>query len=432
MKSSYFLPILFLPFTISLYGQQSLTLNDAISTALKNNFDITIARNEADIDKANNTKGNAGMLPSVNLNGNGGYNLNNVHQKQSAGTVNNYNPQSTYVIGANAELSWTLYDGGKMFVTKKKLEQIEALGELQFRAKVLDVTYNVIAAYYDIVRQKQTLKSFNEAINYNKQRVLITQTGFNAGTLDKTQLLQAQIDLNVAKENAINQKYAISAAQKALNYLLGKDPSSIYDTADTITQSAIPDKASLMQKYETSNADIVALKKQMDVANLSLKEAQKGYMPTVNVTGGYYYSQTHNSAGATLFNRTNGLQFGGTLTIPLFNGGEKKRKENVAKIELQSAQISLDNTILQGKTELDNAYTDYENQRDLLLIEKENNTLAKENLEISLQRLQQGQTTSLEVHQAQENYVQSSTRLINFEYNLKMRETKLKQMISEL
>jgi outer membrane protein TolC len=68
----------------------------------------------------------------------------------------------------------------------------------------------------------------------------------------------------------------------------------------------------------------------------------------------------------------------------------------------------------------------------LLEIEKENNQYATEYLQISFNRMKFGQTNSLEVHQAQENYVQSCTRLINFRYNLKIAETKLKQFISKM
>ena len=105
---------------------------------------------------------------------------------------------------------------------------------------------------------------------------------------------------------------------------------------------------------------------------------------------------------------------------------------NTAKIQLQSAENSLRYIKLQKHTELKNALTDFENQQKLLQIEEENNELARENLEISLNRLRLGQTNSLEVHQAQEDFVQSSTRLINFKYNLKIAETKLKQLIALL
>lgn len=144
-------------------------------------------------------------------------------------------------------------------------------------------------------------------------------------------------------------------------------------------------------------------------------------------------SNTSNSEGSSLRNRVFGPQIGGTLSIPLFNGGETKRKISVARKELESAEYDLGNhKTTQVNTELLNTLTDFESQQQLLQIEKDNNQLAKENIEISIERLRLGQTTSLEVHQAQESYVQSSTRLINFEYNLKIAETRLKQLMSTL
>jgi len=103
-----------------------------------------------------------------------------------------------------------------------------------------------------------------------------------------------------------------------------------------------------------------------------------------------------------------------------------------AKIQLQSAEYDLQNIRLQVNTELLNALKGFENQQKLISIERDNNELSKENIEICLQRLKLGQSTSLEVHQAQDNYVQSSTRLINFQFNLKVAEIKLKQLISTL
>ena len=90
------------------------------------------------------------------------------------------------------------------------------------------------------------------------------------------------------------------------------------------------------------------------------------------------------------------------------------------------------NIKLQVNTLLFNTLTDFENQQQLLKIETENNQLTRENMQISFERLKHGQTTSTEVHLAEDNYVQSNTRLINFRYNLKMAETRLKQLVSEL
>jgi outer membrane protein TolC len=282
------------------------------------------------------------------------------------------------------------------------------------------------------VRQKQQLKYLQVAMNYNKERVAIAQAGFNAGTLIKSDLLQAKIDLNVINENLINQQFAIVEANKTLNQLLAQSRDAVYVISDSIPLNYSPNSVELFQKLNTSNTTILSFQKQIDIANLAVKESVSGYLPNVGFRAGYYVAQSTNPNQTIAQNRTLGPQVGGSVVIPLFSAGENKRKVSVAKIQSQSAEYDLQNIKLQVNTLLENTLAEYENQQRLLQIETENNELALENYKISLDRLRLGQTTSLEVHIAQENFVQSNTRLINFRYNLKMAETKLKQLVSAL
>jgi len=413
-------------------AQDSLSLEKAVKMALKNNFDILIANNSSTISKVNNTLGNAGMLPTVALVGSGNYSLNNRSQKNTDGTTLNSSAVSSTTVTAGAELTWTLYNGGKMFVTKNKLTEIQALGEIQYRDKVLQTLFNVIGAYYDVVRQKQQLKSINEALDYNKDRVKISQAGFNAGSLVKTDLLQAKIDLNVAMESLINQQFIIVQANKTLNQLLCITKDIDFLITDSIQLNYSPDRKELIQKLNASNTSILSFQKQIDIANLTVNEFKSGYLPIVDFNAGYYFSQSTNTNASIAQNRLVGPQIGGTIVIPLFSAGENKRKITAAKIESENATYDLQNIKLQVNTILENTLTDFENQQRLFEIETENNELALENIKISLERLRLGQSTSLEVHIAQEDYVQSNTRLINFRYNLKLSETKLKQLVSGL
>lgn len=413
-------------------GQELITVEDALQVALKNNFDILIAQNDAYIAKVNNTAGNAGMLPSLQMVGSLSYDHNNVDQKLSNGTENKYPSLASTKYSAGSQLSWTLFDGGKMFVTKNKLNEIQALGELQFKNQVLAVMYNVIAAYYDVVRQKQSLNSINEVLKYNRERLKIANAGYNAGSLIKTDVLQAQIDLNVTLENAINQQFLIDVAKKLLNKLLVKNADNVFEVSDSIPINYIPDENELKQKLYSSNANVLSFQKQIEIAKLNLKEFNTLNLPQINFNVGYYLSNTSNSLGSILKNRTFGPQFGGNIVIPLYSSGENKRKISTAKIQLQSAEYDFKNIKLQVNTDLLNALTNFKIQLQLMEIEKENNKLNKENIEISLQRLKLGQSTSLELHLAQDSYAQSSTRLINIKYNLKIAEIKLKQLMATL
>jgi len=221
MKTPAIFLFLFLFFSPMLPAQKIITVDEAIATALNNNYGIRIARSQADINKLNNTAGNAGMLPEVSLTGSDKYALNDNYQKFSAGNDATNPSLSSNAINAGVALSWTLFDGGKMFITKNKLNEIEAQGEILFRENVLQTVYDVVASYYDVVKQKQQLVSINEAMRLNEERVKISSTSFDAGLAPKTDMLQAKIDLNVYRENAILQLSAIEAAKRSLYQLLG-------------------------------------------------------------------------------------------------------------------------------------------------------------------------------------------------------------------
>lgn len=412
------------------HAQQVLTIDEAIGLALKKNFDIQIARNSSEIAKINNSAGNAGMLPKVALNGSANYGLYDQTQKSSTTGSVTHSGVKTSSYGANVELTWKLFDGGKMFVTKRKLSEIEALGELKFREQVMQTLFEVVAAYYDIIRQKQQLKAINEAIDYTTQRVKISETAFTSGSRSKTDFLQAKIDLNVYNENAIIQEVKIASGKRLLIALLGKNAGEQITVSDTIPLHFTPNRAEMEANLYAKNPTILQLQKQLEVSKLITKESNRTMLPELNFKAGYYLNNSDNSTAQFLINRSMGPQIGGTLTLPLYAGGDIRRKINLSKIDQQTAQIDLENAKLQLDIELQNALNEFESQQRLVNIETENNGLTKENLNISLQRLNYGQTTSLEVHQAQESFVQSSTRLTNLQYNLKIAEARLKQLLA--
>jgi outer membrane protein TolC len=412
-------------------AQDVLSANDAISIALKNSYSILIAANDAAINRTNNTAGNAGMLPTVAITAMDNIALKAVDQTYSNNTDPSSTKETSNSFNANIRLNWTLFDGGKMFVTKQKLEEIESLGEMQYKERVIQTVSDVTLAYYNVVKQKQQLVAINEVINYNLEQVKILKTSFDAGNTAKTNLLQAQIDLNVYQENAINQKSIIVATKKTLNQLLSRDINADFDVSGSIETSYVPNAVELVQKFYANNVSLLTLQKQVDIAQLGLKEARTLYLPQFNLDAGYDYLRSDYAIGSLKSFNSFGPQIGGTLYIPLYQGGNVRRQISVSTIQVKTTEYNLENTKLALYTQLVNALIDFEAQRELLTIEKNNRLLAKENLEISIQRLRLGETTSLELRQAQESYQESLTRLLNFEYSLKVSETMLKQLLAE-
>jgi outer membrane protein len=425
------LPVIFLLSALqTLMGQELLTPGQADSIAMKNNYDVLISRTSSEISTTDNTAGNAGMLPDIGLNITDNYARNNTSMELSSGSTINSSDAHSNSLSGKVELSWTLFDGGKMFTSKRKLDEIESLGGIRFRDQVSQTLYDVTLAYFDVVRQKQQLSSINEAISFNRERVTILQASFNAGLVPKTDLLQSQVDLNIYLENALIQETVISASKRKLNQLLARDPETPFEVLDSIELAYVPDRNDLLGKLFSNNTRVLDFQKQLEVSKLSVKELVAQRYPWITFNAGYNALLSKNSASNVLKNQTFGPQVGGTLSVPLYYGGNINRQIKIARLEETTAGYNLANVRLEVNTQLLNALTAYERAVQLLNLEKENLVLAKENLEISLQRLKLGQTTALEVRQAEESYVQSMTRKILFEYSAKEAETKLKQLVA--
>ncbi len=427
-----FLPvILFISISVAA-AQDLLTPDDAVSLALKNNYDILIATNNAAISRINNTAGNAGMLPEVAVTSSESHSVSKIDQKLSSGAESHYTGSNSNSFSTGAGLTWTIFDGGRMFITKNKLNEIQSLGELEYKDQVLQTVYDVTMAYYEIVKEKQQLVSINEVIKKNEAIVNILRTSFGAGLTPKTNLLQAQIDLNVYRESALAQITAIESAKRILNELLARDANMAFEVIDSISFEKMPDKSEMTKKLFENNTSVLMLQKQYDIASLGLKENKSSFLPRLNFNAGYNFSRSDVDNSSVLMNKSLGPQIGGTLTIPIYQAGNSNRQVRSSRLQLESAKYSLESTKLRVNSDLQNTITTYENQLELLEIERSNTQLARENLDISIERLRLGQTTTLELHQAQESYVDSQTRLINFEYSLKVAETRLKKLLSGL
>jgi outer membrane protein TolC len=152
-----------------------LSPEEAVRIALENNYDIRIAQGDADIAHLNNTKGNAGMLPNVNLVVNENFTLSAFQQKLANGNEFVSSGAPFNAANAGVQLAWTVFDGRRMFIAKNRLEQTDALGQLNMKNSVQTTAANILAAYYDITRSRMQEKALQEVIALNEERLRIAE-----------------------------------------------------------------------------------------------------------------------------------------------------------------------------------------------------------------------------------------------------------------
>ncbi|MES2621383.1 MAG: TolC family protein [Bacteroidota bacterium] len=409
------------------FCQEVLTVEQAVEIALKNNYDILLAKNEAEIADRNNTIGNAGMLPTVGATLTDNYTLNNLNQKFTNGTEINRNDVTGNNINAGVALNWTLFDGLRMFAAKGRLKRLEEIGELRFKDEMQTVVANVMNAYYDVVRAQQQVKAIDEAIRISDERVKLADMKFQLGSSSKVDFLQAKVDLNEQKSNLLTQKKVIEQRKGDLNNLLTRNIETDFSVTDSIPFNEPKAAADLEKNFQLQTAI-----KNVEVVKFQKKEAFAAFFPNLVGTVGYSYNRSQSTAGFSLFNQTYGMNAGFSLNIPLFNGLNTIRQNEIASIQIMSSQFNLEKVRFQTKLNYYKAMKDFSIAKEQLLLEEENIVLANENQKIALERFRLAQSTSIELREAQVSFVNAQTRLVNSRYAAKVAETELLRLQGEL
>lgn len=409
-----------------------LSVDDAIRMAVEKNFDVEIVKNEQQIGNINNNWGTAGLYPTINATSTVGIASNNLEQKFFDGREINRNGAILRNINAGFAVSWRIFDGMRMFASKRRLEELEKIGELSFRSQINTTVFNVIAAYYEIVQLNQQRKALQATIKFFEERKLIAESRFTIGTAPKTDFLQAEVDLNQQKGSLLAIENNIRVAKANFNNLLARKPETVFEVMDVIEPDAGLTYAALLQKAQTDNYDLLLAQSSLSVLVQQKREIISQRLPSVTLNGSYNFNQSKNSAGQFLLNRNSGPSGNVGIAIPIFQGGNIKRQEQVADIGIKNQQIVIDRLKNQVNTSLLNAYYNFQNALNLVKLEKNTLALIEENNLIATERFRKLAITSLELRQVQIDYINGQTRYINSLYMAKLAEAEMKLLAGDL
>ncbi|MEN9413804.1 MAG: hypothetical protein RLZ62_108 [Bacteroidota bacterium] len=435
MKSvslSFLLPLLASLSTLLSAQGTLLSPEEAVRIALENNYDIRIAQGDADIAHLNNTKGNAGMLPNINLVVNENFTLSAFQQKLANGNEFVSSGAPFNAANAGVQLAWTVFDGRRMFIAKNRLEQTDALGQLNLQNSVQTTAANVLVAYYDIVRSKMQERALQEVITLNEERLRIAEARLTAGFAAQTDALQARIDLNQRKADLLLQKNITATAKRNINRLLNRATDTAFDTESSITSSFAPDFNSTRDKVLARNPTILSFQKSAEIAAILVEENRTLNKPRITGNAQLSAQRTDNGAGFLLNNTQAGFTVGAGLILPLYTGGNVQRQVETARVSAMQAQMRTDNQRTIVETELANQFAALDTQKQLLALEEENLKAARENLSVSTERFRVGTTNGLEPQTAQNTLEQSLARRDMVLYNLKIAELRIQLLSGEL
>jgi outer membrane protein len=404
----------------------ALTLDEAIARALQQNFGVKVLQNDVQIATNNAVKGNAGFLPTINLNVAETPSLGLTYQSFAGGTRADVNATNiTNNFNANVQLQWTLYDGRRMFLELDRLKELKGLSEITVKIRSELIIADVMRAYYNVIRQQELYKGIQEQMDLFEERLRIAQTRLEVGKGNQLDVLQAQSDLNVQKTQLTRQKQAIGLAKMTLNQAMTIDLNFDYNINDSFRLTNDFNLSNLINTSFQENLAVSLLKKQEGILMLTKQEIESLKKPRLTFNSALNFNRNDNTAGLFLVNQNSGLNAGLALTYPLYEGGNIKRQAENAKIGIVSLQIQQKQLEFELSSGLTIAYQNFKNAVEILRGEEENMQIARQSIVIAMERFRLSRSTILELKQIQQTYDNALVRAIAAKFEAKAAEIEL-------
>jgi outer membrane protein, adhesin transport system len=419
--------ILILVLPDPVHGQNFYGLKDCISIGLERNFSILVAKNNETISKNNYTLGNAGFLPTIDLTGRSSGTLNNTTQKFTDGTQSVSNDVFNTTTNGSAVLGLTIFNGFNAVTTYKKLGELNQLGQLNTQLTIENFVADIVSGYYNYILQVQLNNNLKYALTLSRERLRIDEDRYLLGSGSKLEVLQSRVYVNSDSSNLSRQNEVVRSAQIRLNEMMAVEKLdnmfSSKDTAIDVKPDLLYEK--LLEETLIRNTNLQIASKNKTISGYDYKLILSRSYPYLNFTGGYSYNLNSYTKSTNKSMVTNGMNYGLTLGVNIFDGFNQRRSIHNSVIDRDSKDLRY-REVEQGiKADLLTIYSAYSNNLRLITLEEQNFQTARENLDIALERYKLGSLSGIDLREVQKSLLDARERLISAHYQTKLAEVSL-------
>jgi outer membrane protein TolC len=411
-------------------AQEVYDLSRCVITGLENNFSLKIAKTREQVSDNNFTLGNAGYLPTITTTNRFGGTLNNTNQLLNDDTRNITNGVHNNSASANVNLDLTIFRGFQVQTTYQKLNELKQAGELNSQMNLEDVVSRIIAEYYLHVQQLNLSKNLAYAVSLSRERVRIDEQRYLLGSSSKLELLQSMVYLNADSSRYAKQTENVLASQVRLKKLMAlenlEENILLSDTIIKIDTSLAYNN--LLDFTLQQNTGLLLAQKDQVISELDYKIISGRAYPYLNLSSGYTYAYNRYEIGNLKNQQVNGMNYGLTLGMDIYDGFERRREKLNAKIAIETQKYQYQEIEQDVKADLVTIYYAYENNLKLIKLEEQNLEVARENLGIALERYKLGDLSGLDLREVQKSLLDAEERLISVQYLTKLAEISLYQI----
>ena len=413
-------------------GARPVTLTEAMDLAQRNSPAIVQARGLDRNAEASRRAARGAFFPNLNLTASTG--------RTTGTTINSFSGQlqslsgNPWSYGNGVGLNLQLFDGGERMAELGRVRATETVADVSALSARFDASLQVKQQFYAALAARESEAAARAQLEQAEQQLKASSARVAAGVATKSDSLRSAIQVGNAQLAVLTSQNDLRVANAALTRVTGSQTLLTAAPSDTLTPNeTLPTEAELYALAERGPAVQLA-EANVAVARASKKAQRSAYLPTLNMSYNYNFSQNSGGfAGGNLFLPGQGNPSRQTMNFqisyPVFNGFAREAQTVQADVQLNNAEAQLRDARLAARQNLTSFLRSVQNAQARVQVQLAAIAAAEEDLRVQQQRYALGASTLLDLLTSQTQLNQARQALIQARFDSRNARAQLSSLI---
>ena len=438
------------------FAQKALTLQDALSIALKKSYSVKSAELSLLSSQKSLEAAKLGLMTSVNMSfnvpsysrtlsnqfnpltgtqqffdygfttyegqlnfsqpiilTNGTFTLNGDFWKRSQFSSGQQIPEDYY---SNVSLSFQqplfTFNTLKASLTRAEINMEKA--ERNYSIASNDIVFNVTAGFYQLYQAQKNVEIAGDKVKQTETSYTTAQNKFKAGLIAEVEALQLEVDLASSKNDLLTAEQTLNEAKNNFKILIGLNISDSLDVSAQLQYNPVNIDLSEAINFALANRnELKNTEADIALGKLNVDEINSRGNISAMLSANYGINKDDNQFNEIFHNFDGSRSVMFTVNVPVLDWGKNRRQVESAEADLQQYKLTYENEKQQIEKEIIEIVNRINSAKARVEALSKSVALAQKSYDISLQRFQAGNITSFELQQMQLRLTDAKTNSLN-------------------
>ncbi len=341
-----------------------------------------------------------------------------------------------YSSSVGVTVNQKIFDGSYIVGTMAAKVYLQ-LSKNQKEKSEIEIKDAVAQAYYTVLVAEENYKTIKENLELNEKLLKETDAYYQNGFREELDVDQIRLNLNNSKTRLADAKRAIRTSFIVLKFTMGMnvdDPIELTNKLDELVDP-IRSETPLVSDYNVSkHIDYKMMTTNLKAQELLLKNEQAAYLP--NISAFYTYSKNTSADDSNIFKSNipwfNSSLLGLKVSMPIFSAGKRRSRVKQQKIKYLSIENDLLMTEQNLKKEMSISFSNLLNAQEKYENDRDGSEIAKRIYERTRIKFKEGISTSTELSENEQQYLDTHSAYINSTFNLLYSKIAFKKALGKL